>query len=107
MFDKGKSALIEKGKAVLSDSGSAFHHKNLLPGGSASALDPNSAINPSGSVSEMHEVILQGIPLYADIDMSDIYTSPFFISASVFIPGDITDPLTIDRISKLKKLLVF
>lgn len=89
---KGKSALIDKGKSVLND----VSDSNQL-----NMMDPSGA-----SGSEMPSVILQGIPVPPDIDLSSVYSSPFFFSTSVWIPGDIDDPLTISRLTNLKKFLV-
>ena len=64
-------------------------------------------IDASGaSGSGMPEVILQGIPVPPDIDLSSVYSSPFFFSTSVWIPGDIEDPITIGKFTNLNKLLV-
>nr|YP_010274311.1 cytochrome c oxidase subunit 2 [Cuscuta japonica]UJP67948.1 cytochrome c oxidase subunit 2 [Cuscuta japonica] len=50
--------------------------------------------------------IYEGIPVPAD-RLEEALSSPFYISSTVHIPGEIQDPLTLDRLSKLNRLLRF
>lgn len=68
----------------------------------AIVLSSQSLNDASGSASE---IPLQGIPVRPDI-LSQVYESPSFISGSVWIPGEISDPATISALSNFNKFLV-
>ena len=59
---------------------------------------------PPTGASSSQPIILSGVP----VEWSDTvtYTSPHFMAASVYLPGEVDDPLTIERLSNLNQLLV-
>lgn len=85
--------MISAGAASNSNGNGNTHQLNLMESSGASG-------------SGMPEVILQGVPVPPDMDLSAIYSSPFFFSTSVWIPGEIDDPITISKLSNLNKFLV-
>ena len=50
-------------------------------------------------------IVLQGVPVPYSM-LSSVYRAPNFISGSVWIPGEISDPHTISALSKFNKFLV-
>lgn len=79
-----RSNMLERSKAIGAGAASNTHQGNLIDASGASG-------------SGMPEVLLQGIPVPPDIDLSSVYSSPFFLSTYVWIPGDIEDPITIGK----------
>ena len=65
---------------------------NKIPGGEA------------GASSSQGSEILNGVP----VQWSDTvtYTSPLFLASSVYVPADINDPLTVEKLSAFNQLLV-
>lgn len=83
--------------------------KGLLTGsaGSGSASHHNYMIDPFGASGSARQEVLQGIPvheIFPDKDIWDVVTSPFYCSGAVHIPGEIVDPLTISKLTRLNHL---
>ena len=75
----------------------------MVPSGSA----PMS----SGALSQNHPVlegrpVLEGIPVPKE-DTWEAVTSPFYCASVIHIPGEIEDPLTLSKLSKLNGFLLF
>lgn len=109
------SVMLEGAKLI--GAGAAFntYQANLLDASGPSALGAGAASNTyqanlldasGASGSGMPEVILQGIPVPPGIDLASIYSSPFFFSPSVWISGDIEDPLIISKLSNFNQFLL-
>lgn len=49
---------------------------------------------------------MEGIPVPTD-RIWEALSSPFYASSTIHIPGEIEDPLTLSRLSKLNELLLF
>ena len=69
----------------------------------AIVLSSQSLNDASGSASG---IPLQGIPVVDPGILSQVYRAPNFISGSVWIPGEISDPQTISALSNFNKFLV-
>ncbi|YP_008992278.1 hypothetical protein Salmi_Mp012 (mitochondrion) [Salvia miltiorrhiza] len=60
-----------------------------------------------GSTSSSPSEILQGIPIQnLGIEESDAVSSPFYFAGVVHIPGEIENPLTVEKLTQLNHFLV-
>lgn len=94
-------AIVFIGKVILADATEAMYM--MAPSGSAPVS--------SGSLSQTHPV-LEGRPVPEGTPVPkaeewDAVSSPFYCSSVVHIPGEIEDPLTLSKLSKLNGVLLY
>jgi hypothetical protein len=64
-------------------------------------------VGDAGASSSEEREILQGVPIQnLGIDAWDAVGSPFYFAGVVHIPGEIEDPLTIERLSAFNHFLI-